>query len=141
MATIKNKFGTLIGWNHITMNFLGRDIEGFTDLEYTDEWEMTNEYGGGSFSIGQAEGNYSAKASFSLYIEESIALQKSIPPGTYIQQISAFDISVVYEYEGTVFKDVIRNCKIKNNGRSLKQGDGKVIHKYEILCSHIDYNV
>ena len=34
MATIKNYFGKLIGWNQTTINILGRDVVG------TDEFEV-----------------------------------------------------------------------------------------------------
>lgn len=137
---IKNKFGTLIGWNNITANALGRDIDGITEIEYEDEMEMNNEHGAGNYPVGQSMGNYTAKASMSMYVEETIGLQKSLPPGKRLQEIAPFDISVVYEYDGVVLKDVLRNCRFKSNGRSTKQGEGKMIHKYELLISHIDYN-
>lgn len=141
MARIKNRFGTLIGWNNITVHILGRDVDGITEVDYEDEMEMNNEHGGGEFPVGQSEGNYEAKVSMTLYAEEIIALQKSLPSGKRLQQIKPFDIPVVYEYDGEILKDVIRNCRIKNNGRSVKQGDGKIVQKLELLCSHIDWNV
>ncbi len=138
---IINKFGTLLGFNATTVNLLGRDIEGFTEVEYSDEMEINNEYGAGKYPIGQSEGNYSAKASIAVFAEEVVALQKSLPKGKRIQEIAPFDISVVYEFQGRIMKDVIRNCRFKNNGRVVKQNDGKIIHKFEIITTHIEYDV
>jgi len=138
---IINKFGKLAGWASMTTNLLWRDIEGITEVEYKDEKEMNNEYGAGEFPIGQSEGNYKAEASVSLYKEEIIALTQSLPKGVYIQDIPPFDITVQYRYNLKLYKDVLRNCRFKNNGVAAKQNDGTITHKHDLLISHIDWNV
>lgn len=140
-ATIINKFGRIAGWNSLTIRFLNRNIEAVTELEYDDDQVMDNEHGAGKYPLGQSEGNYNAKAAVTLYAEELNSLVASLPPGTRIQDIPAFEIIAQYEYNGFVMKDVIRNCRFKNNGRSPKQGEGKMLKKIEILTSHIDWNV
>ncbi len=139
--TIINKFGKLAGWSSITVNVLGRDVEGITELEYKDEKEMNNEYGAGEFPIGQSEGNYKAEGSITLYKEEIAALTESLPKGMYIQDIPAFDITVQYRYGLKLYTDVMRNCRLKNNGVAVKQNDGTITHKHDLLVSHIDWNV
>ena len=114
--TIINKFGTLTGWNNITLNLLFRDLEGITELSYTDEVEKNNEYGAGGYPQGQSRGNYKAESYVNLFSEEIVALQASIPPGTRIQDIPPFPIIVQYEVNGLLFKDVLNNCSFKNNG-------------------------
>lgn len=140
-ATIINKFGRIVGWNNLTARVLGRNLEGFTELEYTDDVKMDNEYGGGKYPIGQSEGNYEPKASVMLYSEELVSLQASLPAGSRIQDIPPFDFIVQYDRNGVIQKDVIRNCRFKNNGRSAKQNEGKIQTKIDLLCSHIDWNV
>jgi hypothetical protein len=139
--TIINKFGRITGWNKISLNIYGRDVEAFTELSYDDNQKKENEYGGGKYPIGQSEGNYEPKASFSLFSEEVVAIQKSLPPGTRIQDIPPTDIAVEYDYNGMIIKDVIRNFSFMNNGREVKQGDGKIVTKFDILTSHIDWNI
>lgn len=139
--TIINKFGRITGWNKITLTIFGRDVEAITELSYTDEQEKENEYGAGKFPIGQSEGNYKATGSITLYSEEIVAMQRSIPKGMRIQDIPPFDVPVEYEYNGTLIKDVLRNVSFKNNGREPKQGDGKITHKMDLLVSHIDWNI
>lgn len=139
-ATIVNKFGTLIGWNNITVNILGRDLEGITELEYDDEEEHDLAYGRGKMPIGKTKGNYKAKASITLKREEVIALQKQLPPGARLQDIPDFDIEVSYEYQGNIYTDSIRNCSFKTNGVSIKQGDASIDQKFELQPTHINWN-
>lgn len=140
-TTLINKFGKVAGWNDVTVNVLGRDLEGVTSLSYDDEQSWENSYGAGKFPIGEEEGNYEASASMTLFSEELIGLQASLVAGGRIQDIPAFDIVVQYEYGAKLYKDVIRNCRFKNNGRELSQGDGKILKEIELKCSHIDWNV
>ncbi len=138
--TIINKFGTLIGWGATTVNVAGRDVEGITEVSYEDEVDSAPVYGAGRYPIGKEEKNYKASASLTMYIEELIALQNQLPKGSRIQDLT-FDIPVCYEYNGSTYKDIIRNFSPMKNPRELKQGDGKILCKSEGFCTHIDWNV
>lgn len=140
-STIINKYGKLAGWNSITVNLLGRDVEGITELEYDDTTEKENQYGAGKNPIGRGEGNYSAKASVTLYIEETNAIQRSLPPGKRLADIAPFDIVVEYEYNGFKIKDRIHNCEFLGRGVAVKQGDKIIAYKHELIVSHIGWNV
>lgn len=138
---IINRFGTLIGWNNTSVNLFGRTLEGIDAFKYTDSENMNMEYGAGKYPVGISEGNYKAEASISLYLEENIALLKSLPKGTRIQEIPPFDLPVAYEYNGAVYTDIVRNCRFTTNGRDGKNDQGKFVMEYPLVCSHIDYNV
>jgi hypothetical protein len=138
---IINKFGTLTGWNNITTNLFGRDLEGIESVKYGDEMDIGVAHGAGNMPIGKTRGNYTATSSISLYFEESTAIITSLPPGTRLQDIPDFDITVAYEFKGATYKDIIRNCSFKNNGREVKNGEGKIVTEYTLVPSHIDYNV
>lgn len=140
-ATIINKFGRLVGWSDVTVTVLGRDLEGVTSVSYSDSVEWTNEMGAGNYPIGEGKGNYEAEASITLYAEELNGLQAQLAPGSRIQDIAAFDITVQYEYESTLVTDVIRSCRFKTNGKEVSQGDGKILKEIELKTSHIDFNV
>ncbi len=131
-STIINKFGKMAGWNSITVNMLGRDVEGINELEYDDNVEMDVVRGQGMYPIGYSEGNYEAKASISLYNEEWNGLQKSLPPGHGMHQIAPFPIVVEYEYDGFKIKDTFV-AKIKGRGIAVKQGDKTIAYKAELL--------
>jgi len=140
-TTIINKFGKMAGWNSITVRMLGRDVEGITEFEYDDSVEKENIMGAGGFPIGRGEGNYQAKASITLLQEEIVALQQSLGPGKRLTDIAAFDILVRYEYNGFAYKDVIRNCEFMGNARAPKQNDKSISNKFDLLVSHIEWNM
>jgi hypothetical protein len=140
-TAIINKLGTMAGWNSVTARILGRDIVGIKKVAYDDEQEKENEYGAGNMPIGQSNGNYKAKASLELTIEERLALQSSLPAGTRIQDIAPFPVIVSYDYNGVIFKDVLQNCSFMNNGVDVKQGDKTIATDFNLLISHIDWNV
>lgn len=140
-SNLINKFGKLAGWNSVTANMLGRDIEGITEITYDDSVEKENVYGAGKYPIGRAEGNYAAKASITLLLEEVNALQNSLPPTKGLDSIAPFPIVVEYEYNGFKKKDVIHSCEFKGRGVAVKQNDKTIAYKFDLLCSHIWWNV
>jgi len=141
VSSIINKFGKLAGWNSITVNFLGRDVEGITELEYNDTTVKENAYGAGKYPVGRGEGNYEPKASITLYVEETNAIQRSLPPGKSLADIAPFDIVVEYEYNNFKYKDRIHNCEFTGRGIAVKQGDKTIAFKHELVVSHIGWNV
>jgi hypothetical protein len=140
-SAIVNKFGKMVGWNDTKVNMLGRDVEGITAIEYDDTQELENIMGAGSKPIGRGTGNYQAKASITLHKEEVVALQRSLAPGARLSSIAPFDVTVHYEYQGFMYKDRIRNCQFKGNGVSVKQGDKSMPQKFDLIISHIDWNI
>lgn len=142
MAEIINKFGTLQGWNHITCNIMGRDVEGITAISYSDSEEKENVYGAGKYPIGRGSGNYAAVASITLTKEEHDAIQAAIPPGASLSDIPPFDITVEYALpDGIVLRDRIRNCQFLGRGVDANQNDKSLSNESELICSHIEWNI
>ncbi len=130
------------GWNAVTANILGRDLEGIVELAYDDKEKKENVYGAGKYPIGRGRGNYEPKASITLLKEETDAMKLSLPPGKSIRDIAPFDTVVQYETEnGIILKDRIRNCEFMGDGVEVKQNDMTIATKYELLISHIEWNV
>lgn len=141
-TTIVNKFGTMQGWNSVTANALGRDFEAISELAYNDTQKKENVFGAGPRPIGRSRGNFDPKASITLFKEEIDALKLALPPGKTIMDIAPFDIVVQYENElGFILKDRIRNVEFMNDGIEVKQNDMTIGTKYELLISHIEWNV
>lgn len=140
--TIINKFGKLAGWNAITANMLNRDLEGITEISYSDETEKKNFNGAGGFPVGRGTGNTESKASITIYKEEVDGLLEALPAGGRLQDIAPFDLTINYEkVDGTLSKDRIRNCEFMGNGVDVKNNDGSIVVKYDLLVSHIEWNV
>lgn len=130
------------GWNAVTANFLGRDLEGITELAYSDSQKKENVYGAGAYPIGRGRGNYEAKCSITLHKEEVDAIKLALAGGKTIQDIAPFDIVVEYETDnGNIKKDRIRNAEFMGDGVEVKQNDMSIATKYELLISHIEWNI
>lgn len=140
-TTLINKFGKVAGWNSITATALGRDFEGITELSYNDSVEKENVYGAGGFPVGRGEGNYAAEASITLFKEEADALQLALGPGRRLTDIAPFDIAVQYDYLGKIYKDRIRNAEFTGRSVEVKQNDKVIATKFDLIISHIDWNV
>jgi hypothetical protein len=140
-VTIINKFGKLAGWNSIKSTMMGREPEGISEIQYGDNVDKENIYGVGKDPIGRGEGNYKANASVTLTIEEVNALQMSLPRGKRLSDITPFDWTVEYEYNGFKYRDRIRNCEFTGRSVEVKQGDKTIGSKFELIVSHIDWNV
>jgi hypothetical protein len=139
---IINNLGKLQGWNNITVNLLARDVVGITELNYSDNTKKENAMGAGGMPVGRTESNYEAKASITLYKEEVDAIQKSLPKGKRLQDIEMFDIIVEYQLKnGQVIKDIINGVEFTGKGIDVKQGDGSIAHKLELIVSHIDWDI
>lgn len=91
--------------------------------------------------VGRTEGNYEAKASITLYKEEVDAITKSLPSGKRLQDIEPFDIIVLYDKKGEIRKDRINYCEFTGNSVEVKQNDGSISVKCELIVSHIDWNI
>lgn len=140
--TIINKFGNIQGWNSITANIMGRDVEGITALSYKDSEEIENVYGAGKYPIGRGRGNYSTEASITLIKEEYDAIQAALSPGMKLSDIEPFDITVEYALpDGRVLKDRIRNCQFTGRGVEASQNDKSLALQSDLICSHIEWNI
>ena len=141
--TIKNYLGKLTGWNQTTINLLGRDVVGTDEFEYDDNTDKENAYGAGGMPIGWVEKNYEAKFSLSLYNEEQQAIQAALPPGKRFQDIEPFDAVVQYAHPSTgrIITDIIHNCQFTGRTKSGKNDQGKMVHKHEMLVSHITWGI
>ena len=140
-VSIINKFGRVAGWNSISTTMLGHVVEGITELSYNANTGKENLYGAGGMPIGRGEGNYKANSSITLLKEEVAAILMALEPGKRLQDIAPFDITVQYEYNNFIYKDRIRNCEFIGNGIDVKQGDKSIATKYELIISHIDWNI
>jgi len=141
-TTIVNKFGLMAGWNALTMNMLGRDVEGITELSYDDTTEMEGARGAGMYFVGYGEGNYEAKCSVTLFKEEWDAIQAALPKGGSITSIPPFDIIAEYERNLVKTTDIIQYCKFKGRGVAVKQGDKTIAYKCDLfVAGRILWNV
>jgi hypothetical protein len=140
VTTLVNAFGKMAGWNSLTSNFFGRDLEGIMELGYDDTVDKELIYGAGKMPIGYGEGNYAAKMKLVLVKEEVTAILDALPPGMRIQDAAPSDFIVQYLYDFRIYKDILKNVTITKLGRTVKQGDKVVGQEVEVILTHILWN-
>jgi len=127
-------------WASITVNLLGRNVTGIVAIDYDVEREIEDGYGAGDEPVYRAFGNRKYKASITLYQYEVVGLQQAA--GGNLDMIPPFDIPVHFApAEGAAaVVDIIRNCTIRTNGRSWKQGDTKQEIKLDLQPAGIKFH-
>ena len=131
----------MAGWNSVTLNIYGRDVEGISELSYEDSVDKELIKGAGKMPIGVGEGEYNAKMALKLYQEEVIAIMDSLPPGIRLQDIIGTDVIVKYEYNTRIVTDIIHNVEFMKVGKAVKKGDKTIEQTVEVICTHISWNV
>lgn len=132
--------GKRYSWANITLVLFGRNVEGITEISYDDSEKKANIYGAGKYPVARGDGQYEAKASITLKDYEVTGILASSGRGKRLQDIAPFDVVVLYELDGVLMKDVIRNAEFMSTGKSIKSGDNTIDVKVELIVSHIEWN-
>ena len=131
--------GITYSWSNITAVIMGVPIAGITSIEYSDEQEMEDNLGAGSFPVNRGFGSYKVMSKLSLYMEEVEAITATVPSGR-LQDVPEFDIIVSYVSANNVPRiHKLRNVRFKNNNRKTKTGDKKIEVELDLLVSHITW--
>lgn len=128
------------GWNSLTVNLFGRELEGITELQYSDNVEVSSSMGRGQYAQGTEISNYEAECGMTVKQEEWQAMSSQLPPNTRIHE-AVTDVTVTYEANGQIYTDVLRNFRVTGTARTIAQGDGSIDVELSCFCTHIDYNV
>lgn len=131
--------GQAYSWSQITLNILGVPVAGVTSIAYSEEQEITDNFGAGNRVVSRGYGQIATEGSITLHKEEVVALQNAAPGGN-LMNIGEFDIPVAYLPEnGVIVIDVLRNCRFKSNQRSISRGDNEIEVELPLQISHITW--
>lgn len=130
--------GVAYSWSQIRMNILGVEVAGVTEINYSDDQEMQNNYGGGNQPVSRGYGQITYEASISMHMEEVEAIT-AVAPNRRLQDIPEFDIPVLFvpENGGVIVTHVLKNWRFKNNRRANSRGDMENVVELQGLISHI----
>lgn len=132
--------GREYSWGDIVCLINGTNMTGITGIEYSDDQEVTENYGAGRYPVSRSKGRITSASKITLYVSEVMALQKQSPNGR-LQDIAPFDITVSYVPDdgGGVVTDRLRNCQFKKNNRSWSEGDTSKTVDLDLAISHIEW--
>lgn len=132
--------GREYSWGDIVCLINGTPVTGITGIEYSDEQEITDNYGAGRYPVSRSKGRITSTGKITLYASEVNALVKQTVNGR-LQDLAAFDITVSYVPDdgGIVVTDKLRNCQFKKNERSWSEGDSSKTVSLDLAVSHIEW--
>lgn len=132
--------GEAYSWSQISLVLLGTPVVGITNVSYTEEQEMEENYGAGNRPVSRGYGKITTEGSITLYMTEVEALQDAVSSGR-LQDIPEFDIVVSYipNDSNRTKTHILRNCRFKNNGREIDQGATNITTELSLMISHIDW--
>jgi hypothetical protein len=131
--------GTAYSWSQITLNILGVPVAGVSSISYNEEQEMQDNYGAGNRPVSRGYGRINTEGSVTLHMEEVEAIQNAVSTGR-LQDIPEFDIVVAYLPEGgNIVTHTLKNCRFKNNGREVSEGDMAINVEIPLQISHINW--
>lgn len=131
--------GRNYGWADVSALINGLPFYGITEIEYTDNQEISNVYGAGSRPVSRGYGKITFTGSCTMSMEDLEKLQKASPTGR-IQDLPEFPIVVAYVPEtGTLVTHTLKYCRFKNNGRAMKEGDVSFNQKIDLEIGDISW--
>ena len=132
--------GIEYSWGDIVCLINGSMVTGITGIEYSDDQEVTENYGAGRYPVSRSKGRITCTGKVTLYASEVNALTKLTSNGR-LQDLAAFDITVSYvpDEGGVVVTDKLRNCQFKKNSRSWSEGDTNEAVDLDLAISHIEW--
>lgn len=128
-------------WADISVLVAGVPVTGITGIEYSDEQEITDNYGAGRYPVSRSKGRITCQGSITLYSSEVVALTRATNNGR-LQDLAPFTITVSYvpdDNAGIVVVDTLHNCQFKKNERNWSEGDASKAVALEMAISHIKW--
>ncbi len=132
--------GQAYSYADIIVNIFGVPVAGITEVTYSENQEVTDNFGAGRRVVSRGKGKIECEAKISIDKAEYAAIINAAP-GKSLFNIPEFDITVTYVPEGSApVVDVIRNCVFKNSMSGGTEGDSNIIAELDLAVSHIDWN-
>lgn len=136
--------GNEYSWEDMEIIFLGKPIpmNGVTALSYEEKKEHTNIYGRGDKPVAMGRGKREYSGSITILQSELEAIQRALPSGKSMSDVTGFDITVSYAPKGgEVTTDRLRYCRVGGTKKGMKTGDANMEIELPLVIGDIVYNV
>lgn len=129
-------------WSSVRFRLFGRTVTGISSINYGDDFKFEDHKGAGGVTVHRTVEHDKANLDIEIYNYEFDAIAKSMQGKTFADA-GMIDIPVVYKAQGSdgLVTDVIHNVNITGFGKSLKNGDGKLVTKLKCICTHVTTNI
>ncbi|MCK4908602.1 MAG: hypothetical protein KAS70_01765 [Planctomycetes bacterium] len=122
----------------IQISILGAEINGVTEVNYTQTQEKANNFGTGVFAVSRGRAARDATGSIGLSMNEVEALREVSPAGNLLD-LPAFDIVIVFGNVQSPQTHVVKNVEFLSDGVETSQGDTQIARSFDFVASHVQY--
>jgi hypothetical protein len=122
----------------IQLSILGAEINGVTEINYTQEQEKANNFGTGAFPTSRGRAARDTSGSLGLSMNEVEALREVAPLGNLLD-IGMFDIVIVFGNVQAPQTHVVKNVEFIDDGVETTQGDTSINRVFAFVASHVQY--
>lgn len=129
-------------WEDVQCVMMGRVIETLSEITYTTKKDHSNGYGRGDKPIYGKRGRKEYDGQIVMAQSDVEALQLTLPKGKDLTDLKPFPLVVSYAPDGgSITTDQLEFCRIKEIGKSFKEGDGNMMVTLPLAIGNIKYNV
>lgn len=120
----------------VQLSILGAEINGVTEINYTQEQEKANNFGTGVFPTSRGRAQRDCSGSLGLSMNEVEALREVAPLGNLLD-IPSFDIIIVFGNVQAPQTHVVKAVEFTDDGVETSQGDTQIARVFSFVASHI----
>jgi hypothetical protein len=120
----------------VQLSILGAEINGVTEINYTQEQEKANNFGTGVFPTSRGRAQRDCSGSLGLSMNEVEALREIAPLGNLLD-IPSFDIIIVFGNVQAPQTHVVKAVEFTDDGVETSQGDTQIARVFSFVASHI----
>lgn len=130
--------GRAYDYTDIQLSILGAQLNGVTEINYTQEQEKVNNFGTGIHPTSRGHGTRNASGSLGLNMNEVEALRNIAPLGNLLE-LPAFDIIIVFGNVTEPQTHTIKNVEFTDDGVETALDDTVINRSFAFVASHVLY--
>lgn len=132
--------GKAYSWNDISVNILGRTLEGNMSVKYASTQEKENVYGRGKKPVSRSKGKEECEASLTVSMKEYMAIKSAVGPFKKLTDIKPFPVNIVYideDGENRPINVTLLKCEFTGVSIEVKTGDGSIEIELPLIIADI----
>jgi hypothetical protein len=130
--------GKAFDYVDIQVSILGVELNGVTEINYTEEQEKVNNFGTGNNPVSRGRGPRDTTGSIGLDMNEVEALRDAAPNGSLLD-LPSTDVVIIFGNVQNPQTHQIKNMEFTDDGVETTQGDTNVVRVFSFVASHVTY--
>lgn len=131
--------GQAFDWASVTLNMLGVQIKGVTEINYKVKQDKKNNYAAGVEPSSRGRSKKEYEADITLEEVEVRRILAALPANQSLLDVAPFEIIVSYMVGTKTYVDKIKNVEFMEEGVATKEGDTTIVRKLPLIVAGITW--